>query len=248
MPPVRPASIPSGAAPAIAPAVPRVAAAPRPPPPPRAGVVPSISAPAAQPSASGGGGGISLDAEQLIDLEQRTDALDTLDYFEVLKLERTATPADIKKAFYRESRTYHPDRFFQLQNAELKEKVKELYKRVTEAYFVLRDDTKRRLYLADISGPERAAKLRFTEMSETETKQAAKREQAEQIGTHPKGREFFTKGMKDYDSQRWDAAERNFKMAVTYEPQNARYKEKLTEVQGKLNELTKGKGEQFKIK
>ncbi|MFY0575051.1 DnaJ domain-containing protein [Cystobacter fuscus] len=81
----------------------------------------------------------------------------------------------MKKAFYRESRAYHPDRFFQLQDKEVKERVNELYKRVTEAYYVLRDDAKRRQYTADVSGPERAHKLRFTESSESETRAASKR-------------------------------------------------------------------------
>jgi curved DNA-binding protein CbpA len=191
---------------------------------------------------------MDLSPEQLIDLEMRCEALDTLDYFEVLKLEKDATPADIKRAFYRESRTYHPDRYFQLPDGGLKDRVNELYKRVTEAYYFLRDDAKRRKYAADVTGPERAQKLRFTETSEAETKLAAKKEQEEQIGTHPKGRQFYQLGAADLDAGRWSSAERNLKMALTYEPANARYKEKLAEAQKKLNEESKSKGESFKIK
>ena len=166
----------------------------------------------------------------------------------MLKLEKDAVPADIKRAFYRECRTYHPDRFFQLDDPELKERVHELYKRVTEAYYVLRDDTKRRKYVTDVTGPERAQKLRFTETSEAETKLAAKKEQEEQIGTHPKGRQFYQTGAADLEAGRWASAERNLKMALTYEPQNPRYKERLLEAQGKLLEESRSKGEGFKIR
>lgn len=189
-----------------------------------------------------------LDEQQIADLETRCAKLDQLDYFEVLLLPREATPGDIKKAFYRESRNYHPDRFYQLDSKALKDQINELYKRVTEAYYVLRDDTKRRKYLGDISGPERAQKLRFTEASEAESKAAVKKEQEEQIGTHPKGRQFYQLGAADLDAGRWSSAERNLKMAMTYEPSNARYKEKLAEAQKKLNEESKAKGEAFKIK
>ncbi|MFP2931509.1 J domain-containing protein [Pyxidicoccus sp. 3LG] len=193
--------------------------------------------------------GPGLDARQLADLESRTAKLDQLDYFELLMLERTAVPADIKRAFYRESRTYHPDRFFHVESKELKDRVHELYKRVTEAYYVLRDDTKRKKYLADIAGPERAQKLRFTESSEAETKAAAKKEQEEQIGTHPKGRQFYTQAQKDSDGGNLSAAERNLKMALTYEPSNARYKERLAEVQKQLADEAKSKGDSsFKIR
>lgn len=191
---------------------------------------------------------MGLSLEQMADLEVRFSALDELDYFQLLKLEQTATPAEIKRAFYQESRTYHPDRFYQVADAELKARIRDVYKRVTEAYYVLRDDVKRRHYVADVTGPERAQKLRFTEAAESETKLAAKKEQAEQIGQHPKGRQFFQTGMADFEAGRWGTAERNFKMALTYEPQNARYKEKLTEAQKRVFEAQKDKGDTgFKI-
>ncbi|ATB47113.1 molecular chaperone DnaJ [Corallococcus macrosporus DSM 14697] len=258
-PPRPPPAVPSvaPAVPSIAPAGPGVAplaAGPRAP----SGTVPSIpsvapivppippaAATAATPSRSTGP---DLDAQQLADLEARCSRLDQLDYFEVLMLEKTATPADIKRAFYRESRTYHPDRFFQVDSRELKERINDLYKRVTEAYYVLRDDSKRKKYVTDVTGPERAQKLRFTEASEAETKAAAKKEQEEQIGTHPKGRQFFQQAQRDADAGNWAAAERNLKMALTYEPANARYKERLAEVQKQSQDESRDKGGSFKIR
>lgn len=183
---------------------------------------------------------MGLDASQLLDLQKRTAALDTLDYFQVLKLGQEAGPADIKRAFYAESRTYHPDRFFHVTSPVLKERVHELYKRVTEAYYVLRDDARRKKYLADITGRDRARKLRYTEESEAEAKVAARREQEEQIGTHPKGRQFFLTAQADIEAERWAAAERNLKLALTYEPQNARYKERLQEVRKTMEAIRKG--------
>jgi DnaJ-class molecular chaperone len=189
-----------------------------------------------------------IDPAQLVELEARCARLDQMDYFEILMVERTTAPADIKRAFYRESRTYHPDRFFHLRNKELQERVNELYKRVTEAYYVLRDDAKRRQYVADISGPERAQKLRFTESSEAETRAASKRQVEERIGTHPKGRQFYQTGAADADAGRWASAERNLKMALTYEPANTRYKEKLAEVQKVLQDEARKQGDAFKLR
>lgn len=239
-PAVRPASPPS-IAPVARPAAPTLI-------PSIAPVVPSV-APVVLPAAPPVPKDLaSLAPTQSAALAQLAAVLDEMDYFQLLKVSHEASPAEIKKAFYRESRNYHPDRYYHLTDKASKERVNDIYKRMTEAYYVLRDDTKRRKYAADVTGPERAQKLRFNEASEVETKALAKKEQEEQIGTHPKGRAFYATAMQDMEAQRWSSAERNLKTALTYEPSNARYKEKMEEVRQKLHEEFKKSGDQFKIR
>jgi DnaJ-class molecular chaperone len=173
--------------------------------------------------------------------------LNAVDYFQLLGLPTNASAAEVKRAFHAESRAFHPDRFFHLTDTAFKAQVHEVYKRITEAYFVLRDETKRRKYLADISGPDRARKLRFDEMAEQETKAAVKREVEEQIGVHPKGRQFFQVAMAELDRDQLAAAERNLKLALTYEPQNTLYKDKLALVQERVHEAFRREGKAFKI-
>ena len=60
------------------------------------------------------------------------------DYYEVLGIDRTASQDEIKKAYRKLSRKYHPD----IAGAEFEEKFKE----VNTAYEVLSDDDKRRMY------------------------------------------------------------------------------------------------------
>ncbi len=151
--------------------------------------------------------------------------MDELDYFQILKLAPVATPAEIKLAYYRESRIYHPDRFYRLADGELRDSISRIYKRINEAYVCLRDDIRRTKYLADIGGPMRQSKLRFVEASEQEMK----KEKELEVGVTPQGRKFYLAGLQDFAGQRFAAAERNFKMALTYEPGNANYKTKRDE-------------------
>ena len=176
----------------------------------------------------------ALDANFEVEVQALVQVLDELDYFQILKVEHTAEPAAIKLAYYRESRTYHPDRFFTDKNLELKESVGRIYKRINEAYVVLRDDAKRAKYAQDVSGPERPKKLRFVEESEQELK----KEKEQEIGATPQGRKFFVAGMLDLNAQRWAAAERNFKLALTYEPANPNYKLKRDEAVKQLKAQT----------
>ncbi|HEY1908617.1 MAG TPA: J domain-containing protein [Myxococcaceae bacterium] len=178
-------------------------------------------------------------------LAWKAERLDSLDYFELLGVPTTASAVEVKRAFYRESRAYHPDRFFHLEDEAYKARVHDVYKRVTEAYYVLRDDVRRPRYLADITGPERARKLRFDDTSEQETKAAVKQQAVEQIGLNPKARQLYQTALGDLEKGNLAAAERGLKMALTYEPQNALYKEKLTLVKERLYEETRGKA--FKI-
>jgi DnaJ-class molecular chaperone len=170
-----------------------------------------------------------LDEAFEIEANALAQIMDELDYFQILKVAANATPPEIKRAYYRESRTYHPDRFFQLPVSELKDAISRIYKRINEAYVCLRDDARRAKYSADVNGPDRAKKLRFVEASEQELK----KDKEQEIGTTPQGRKFFLAGLQDMAGQRFAAAERNFKMALTYEPGNLNYKAKRDEA-GKL--------------
>lgn len=230
--------------PAVEPLVPRVA-----PLIPPVAPLPAPTARAAPPNAPGAPGGGLLSREELASLHRLATSLDALDYYELLGLEKTAGLREIKRAFHQASRTWHPDRFFHLPPSGFRNAVHEVYKRVTEAYAVLRDDVRRPRYLADVTGPDRAARLRFTEASETEARAEKQKAQAEQIGTTPKGRQFYATAVADIAAGRFASAERNLKMALTFEPQNALYKERLKEAEDKNFEEQRRKGTaSFRIK
>ncbi len=188
-----------------------------------------------------------MDAAFLLEVETLAAVLDQLDYYGVLKIQQTATPAEIKAAYYRESRAYHPDRYAALPSAELKEMIGKIYRRVNEAYTILRDDRKRVKYLADMNGPERAQKLRFTEADEAQVKEEQKRKIEEQFGQTPNGRKFYAAALVELQAGRLDAALRALRSALMYEPANPRFKDQAAAIEKQLD-ASRPRGEQFKIK
>lgn len=160
-----------------------------------------------------------------IEAQALASILDELDYFQILKIPATATAAEIKAAYYRESRLYHPDRYYAVPDSETKRAVARIYRRINEAYVCLRDDDRRAKYLEDINGPDRASRLRFTEESEQEQRAARDAE----FGTTPQGRKLFAQGLLDMESGRHAQAVNQFKMALMYEPSNATFKAKYEE-------------------
>ena len=188
-----------------------------------------------------------MDQDFRHEVEALAGALDQLDYFGVLKLPQGAGHAEIKAAYYRESRAYHPDRFAAYPDPVFRALVGRIYRRVNEAYTVLRDDKRRVKYVADITGPDRARKLRFTEADEAEVKEGEKKKLEEQLGQTPNGRKFYATALVEMNAQRWEAAQRALKSALMYEPGNAKFKEQLAAVEREV-EKTRPKGDQYRIK
>jgi curved DNA-binding protein CbpA len=187
-----------------------------------------------------------MDDQFLMEVETFAAVLDQLDYFGVLKVPQTASPPEIKAAYYRESRAFHPDRFAAVPDPLVRELIGRIYRRVNEAWTVLRDDKKRLKYLADVTGPDRAGKLRFTEADEAQVKAEAKAKVEEQFGQTPNGRKFFQQALAEIQAKRWDKAEIALKSAMMYEPANAKFKEQLAAVQAEL-EKTRPRGD-YRIK
>ena len=67
-------------------------------------------------------------------------AVEFKDYYKTLGVSRTASEDDVRKAFRKLAREYHPD------VAKDKSKAEEKFKEVNEAYEVLSDPEKRKKY------------------------------------------------------------------------------------------------------
>ncbi len=161
-------------------------------------------------------------------LKQLAVTIDTLDYFQILNLPQTASTEQIRGMYYGYARALHPDKFFHLDDEELKKAVTKIYKRITESYTVLKDEAKRRKYVSDINGPERNKKLRFNEDSEAEQKQETKA-QAE-VAKTPKGKQLYQTAVVEMNSQQWDKAYRSLQSALLFEPSNEELKKLLADV------------------
>ncbi len=87
-----------------------------------------------------------LSVQEVQDLHDLAEALDSATYYDVLNVEDDATEAQLKRAFYDLSRRYHPDRFYRRNVEEHSETIERVFTGITTAYEVLRDPLDRQRY------------------------------------------------------------------------------------------------------
>lgn len=162
--------------------------------------------------------------------------IDGLDYFQVLNLSTGASGPQIRDSYYALARALHPDKFFHIPDEETKAAVHKIYKRIVEAYTILKDEKKRIKYVADVSGPDRMKKLRYTEESEAEQKEQQKL--AVKVAKTPKGEQLYQAALLEMNKSQWEKAYKNIQTAVMFEPANAELKVMLAD----LDKKRKGQG------
>jgi DnaJ-class molecular chaperone len=149
--------------------------------------------------------------------------VDELDYYQLLHLEPEATGAELKQAYHATSRAFHPDANLQAA-PEVRADCIRISKRLTEAYCVLRDPRRRRAY------DEHRKQGGAERMQLSEAKAAHARAETEtRQGKTPQGRQFFSKANADLKKNDYASAVNNLQMALTFEPGNSLFEEKLSE-------------------
>jgi len=169
-------------------------------------------------------------AEQLAPTEIRALArlLGELDYYQLLHLRRDAGTAEVKRAYHSTTRVFHPDYNRRLE-PELQEAVRLIAMRVAEAYSVLRDPRRRKAYDVRLTEGGRV-RIQLSEASA----EAASRDSSERDGRTPQGRRYFKMAQRDMLRHEYAAAARNLQTALTFEPDNALFREQLAIAKAKV--------------
>jgi DnaJ-class molecular chaperone len=150
--------------------------------------------------------------------------LDELDYYQLIHVGPGATPTQLKQAYYATSRAFHPDANRHLAD-DLQTSVTKIAKRVTEAYSVLRDPRRRQAYDRRLGSGE-GVRMQLAEAQA----EAGRRATEERQGRTREGRQYFNLALADLKRKDYLAAERHLRTALTFEPDNEGFKERLAAI------------------
>ncbi len=93
---------------------------------------------------------IDLDIETQKKILSLYKQLDELTHYQLLGVDRRAKSKEIKRAYFKVSKDYHPDSYFRKNIGTFKRKVNALFKAISNAYDVLSNEQKRLAYDATL--------------------------------------------------------------------------------------------------
>lgn len=146
--------------------------------------------------------------------------LERMDYYRLLRIEPDASSREVRAAYHRARREFHPDAFLN-QEADLQAAVDQIARRITESYMVLRIPLRRQTYDRGLAEGE----LRWR----PETEGAMREEQAARRGATANGRRFFALCLEEERRGDLARAVSHLRMALTFESGNGYFRERLAD-------------------
>ena len=166
-----------------------------------------------------------MDAKKRMRIEIDTlhELLSEVDYYQILLVDRDCPPAGIAEAFRQESRRLHPDRMNTFQDDRVKTRANDIYRVLNEAYRCLKDPEQRNQYDQLLE----EGIIRMTDEAKEGAKAEKRGNDPSQAASHPKAEKYWKMALTDWENKSYKACVFNIKFALTFEPDNATFKEWL---------------------
>jgi len=158
--------------------------------------------------------------QDVLDFHQRIQGLS---FYQILDVSKSASPDDIKKAYFLLARQYHPDLFSREVVAGKKEIIDEVFNQISSAYKTLSEKSKREEY----------------------DKQLAEAATSGHKGQEKQAEKKFRQAKTLYNMGRYEEAVSYLEEAVRMDPYKSSYYLLLGMVEGKIPDLHKKAEESF---
>ncbi len=188
---------------------------------------------------------LGIDSGQQARIDLLYDGLEQATYYEILQISREAPTRAIKRAYYKLSREFHPDRFFRRELGPYKPKLEQVFAKINEAYRVLSDASSRADYDAksfqEELGPSGQMSMATHEVTFRSTQPMrrardsgqvkSKRKKAEAPAFLKKAQEELTNrlrkarrsymiGQRHYEAGEYEEAAAHFQQSMMLDPKN----------------------------
>lgn len=151
-------------------------------------------------------------------------ALPGQDHYQILGVDQAATAAQIKKAYFRLAKAYHPDRHFDAAMAEMKDKLDALFDRIHKAYEALSDQATRAEYENELAKRKAAQQQQQQQPRTGEYEEKRAEEYVENYAEKAARAEAqYANGLKEFKTGNYWGAVEAFSWATRLDPLKAPY-------------------------
>jgi Flp pilus assembly protein TadD len=154
-------------------------------------------------------------------IQEAYDALATRDHYQVLGVTVTSTAQQIKRAYFRLAKSYHPDRHFDPAMEDMKSKLEALFNRIHKAYTTLSDQVMRAEY--DTAAAKKSAQPRRPAASDAFVEKRGEDYQENYKENAARAADQFNNGMREFKTGDYWGAEEKFAWAARLDPIKAPY-------------------------
>jgi curved DNA-binding protein CbpA len=203
---------------------------------------------AERPRATAGDADAELDPTLEIGLEIQQRILEferrlALPYHELLGVGLDPDPKAVKRAYFRLSREFHPDRFFRRNLGPFAAKLERIFRKVLEAHELLSDPVARAEVQRSLATPAHPGPR--ARRAGAPVGAADARRRLASLAAHGKAlrerqlkaKHYFETGMAAFRAERWLEAAASVRLALAFDPANEAHREAFGQIQQKAHEM-----------
>jgi curved DNA-binding protein CbpA len=175
--------------------------------------------------------------QRILDFERRL----SLPYHEILGVGIDPDPKAVKRAYFRLSREFHPDRFFRRNLGPFAAKLERIFRKILEAHELLSDPVARAEVQRSLAAPaEAGSRERGTAVGAADARRrlACFAAHAKALRERErKAKHYFETGMAAFRAERWLEAAASVRLALAFDPRNEAHREAFGQIQQKAHEM-----------
>jgi curved DNA-binding protein CbpA len=177
--------------------------------------------------------------QRILEFERRL----SLPYHELLGVGIDPDPKAVKRAYFRLSREFHPDRFFRRNLGPFAAKLERIFRKVLEAHELLSDPVARAELQRSLAVPAEAEPCQSPGQAPVAAADARRR--LASFTAHAKvlrdrqrkAKHYFETGMAAFRAERWLEAAASVRLALAFDPRNEAHREAFGQIQQKAHEV-----------
>jgi len=97
--------------------------------------------------------------------------ISVLNYYQILEVSSDSSASEVKQAYFKLARKYHPDLFSRNLSTEIKNKIDDIFDKITKSYHTLSDDNKKQEYNTKLDSPKKGSKKDLEKRAEVKFRQ-----------------------------------------------------------------------------